>query len=195
MMALAGSVIGCHPTTTRPSFLPIPEAARVEIQLSPREATTRLAETLRADSIPAGTVHVRDGWLETRWFDAGSGALTHRRPIGPDVVRVRGWSDPGRPGYAVLTVETVYRPLADPSLPPRELEREVPRDNPTSARVRAALKALADRYGTPPAEAPRQPSPVEPGAAEPSVEPPAGEIPPNEVPPTDEGSDQLDPGE
>jgi hypothetical protein len=38
----------------------------------------------------------------------------------------------------------------DPSLPERELEREVPRDHPVALRVEAALKRLVERFGTPP---------------------------------------------
>jgi hypothetical protein len=37
--------------------------------------------------------------------------------------------------------------LLDPSLPERELEREVPRDHPIAVKVVAVLKKLVDRYG------------------------------------------------
>ena len=60
---------------------------------------------------------VRDGWLETTWFDAPSGRRTGARPIGVDTVRVRAWADPTHPGSSKVTVETVYRPLADPRCP------------------------------------------------------------------------------
>lgn len=151
-LIVAGVTLGCQPDTTRPSFGPVPEAARVEIRLPVRDATLRLAETLKADTIPTRLVHLRDGWFDTGWFEARSGATTHRRPVGPDVVRVRAWSDPGRPGYSLLTVETVYQAVADPALPARDLEQAVARDHPAAVRVLAALKSMADRYGTPPAE-------------------------------------------
>jgi len=76
-----------------------------------------------------------------------------------------------------MTVETVYRPVADPSLPERELDRQVPRDHPVAIKIRAALQELVKRYGGPPA-------PAAPAAA-PPVEPGAGEQPAAEEQPTD----------
>ena len=95
-------------------------------------------------------VELRDAWLETGWFVASTGQPVRRRPIGPDVVRVRAWADPTHPGNSKLLVETVYRPLADPSLPERELDRQVPRNHPVAIKVRAALQDLVKRYGGPP---------------------------------------------
>ena len=97
------------------------EAAITEVRLPAREATRLLAEALQADSIPGPGGELRDGWLETGWFDAATGRRTGRRPIGP------AWcaSAPGptRPVRATAShVETIYRPLADPSLPERELD-------------------------------------------------------------------------
>jgi hypothetical protein len=151
----------CQPNTTRPSFLPLPDAAGTEVRLSAREATRHLAEALRARSIPVKTVRLRDGYLETDWFDSKSGRPTRRRPIGPDVVRVRGWAEPARPGSSQVVVETAYRPLVDPSLPARELERQVAQDHPVAVKVEEALRQLLERYGGPPAA---QPAPAAPTA-------------------------------
>jgi hypothetical protein len=140
----------CQPATTRPSFAPRPEAVGSELRLSVREATRRFAEALKADSIPTQKVRLRDGYIETPWFLARTGRPTRRRPVGPAVVRVRAWADPARPGSTQLTVETLYRPLADPSLPERELERQVRSEHPVAKKVEAALKRLVERYGTPP---------------------------------------------
>lgn len=101
---------------------------------------------------------MRDGYLETKWLDSATGRPTRRRPLGTGVVRLRGWADPGRPGFTVLTVETLYRPLADPSLPERELERQVPRTHPAAVKVEQILQAMLKRYGGPPAPAAEQPS-------------------------------------
>jgi hypothetical protein len=150
-------LLACQPATTRPAFSPLPEAETVEIRVSPLEATRRLAEILQADSIPAARVELRDGFIESHWFEAASGKPTKARPIGANVVRVRAWSDPGRPGFALLTVETVYRPMADPSVPERELEREVGKTHPVATKVHAALEGMLKRYGGPPATAPSQP--------------------------------------
>ena len=149
----------CQPATTRPPFGPVPEAHGSEVRLAVPEATRRLAEALRADSIPANKVMLRDGYIETPWFLARTRRPTGRRPLGPDVVRVRAWADPARPGSTQLTIETIYRPRVDPSLPERELDREVPRDHPVAQRVEAALKRLVERFGTPPPPPPQVPQP------------------------------------
>jgi hypothetical protein len=157
-IGFAAAMGACQPTTSRPPFAPLPEAAGQELRLPVREATRRLAEALRADTIPIRRVEIRDGYMESPWFDAATGRPTARRPIGPGVVRVRAWADPARPGSSQLTVETLYQPVADPSLPDRELEREVGRDHRIARKVAAALGRLAKRYGAPPPPQPTQPA-------------------------------------
>jgi len=148
----------CQPATTRPPFPPLPEAAASEIRLPVPMATRRLAEALKADSIPTQKVRLRDGYIETPWFDARSGRPTgQRRAIGPGVVRIRAWADPARPGSSRLTVETLYRPRVDPSLPYRELERQVGRNHPVAKKVDAALVRLVQRFGGPPPPQAQQP--------------------------------------
>lgn len=143
----------CQPNTTRPSFLPVPEAAGTEVRLPVPQATQHLAEALKADSIPVRLVRIRDGYLETGWFaTATHRPAAGRQAIGPGIVRVRGWADPARPGSSQLTVETIYRPLRDPSLPDRELEREVRPDHPVALKVVAVLQGMVQRFGGPPPE-------------------------------------------
>ena len=163
---LFATAAACQPNTTRPSFLPVPEAAGTEVRLPVRQATQRLAEALKADSIPVRSVQIRDGYLETGWFaTAGRRPIAPRQAIGPGVVRVRAWADPARPGSSQLTVETIYRPLRDPSLPDRELEREVRPDHPVAIKVVAVLQGLVQRYGGPAPE-PEQPTPASPDESE-----------------------------
>lgn len=159
-LALAALLLACacRPNTTRPAITPYPEAAGVEIRLRPQEATRRLAEALQAESLPPARVRLRDGYIETAWLDSATGRPTSRRPLGTDVVRLRAWADPGRPGNTVLTVETLYRPFADPSLPERELERPVAPTHPTAMKVERILQALLERHGGPPPPAPEQPA-------------------------------------
>jgi hypothetical protein len=150
-LGLCLAAASCQPNTTRPPFTALPEAAGTEVRLSPREATRRFAEALRGDSVPVGKVALRDGYLETGWFNAKTLRPTRsRRPFGPGVVRIRAWADPARPGSSQLSVETLYRPLVDPSLPERELEREVARNHPVAIKVEAVLRQLVERYGGPP---------------------------------------------
>ncbi|HEU4953607.1 MAG TPA: hypothetical protein VFT28_03495 [Gemmatimonadales bacterium] len=161
-LALAVVLVGCRPDTTRPAIVPVPEAASTEIRLVPQEATNRLAEAMVADSIPLARVRARDGYIESRWIDSASGRATRRWPLGTSVVRVRAWADPGRPGNSLLTVETVYRPLADPSVPERELDRQVPKTHPVAVKVRAELADLLKRWGGPPPDTTKQPPPTAP---------------------------------
>ena len=177
---LTGVVVAaCQPMTTRPPFPPVPEAASTEVRLVPSEATRLLAEALRQDSIPVTRIEQHDTWLATSWFDTASHHPIHQRPLGPDDVRIRAWSDPTRPGFSKITVETIYRPLADPSLPDRELDRQVPHDHPVAAQVRTILADFVKRYGGPPAPAP---------SARPSQQPPDEEL----TPPSDEEQPEPD---
>ena len=102
---------------------------------------------MRQDSLPVSIVQPRDGLIETPWFNAKTFTETDARRLGPDVVQVRAWLDPTKPGSSRVTMETVYRPLADPSLPDRELDRLVPSDHPVGKRVGDLITALARVYG------------------------------------------------
>lgn len=144
--ALAALIVACFPYTTRPSLDPLPGAPTAEVHLGPAAATERLAEALRNDSIPVTRVEPRDGYLQTPWFDAATGSPTARSPLGPGVVRVRGWVDPGRYGHSEMRVEIAYRVQRDPSVPGRELERLAPVDHPVRLKVQAALDSLAQRF-------------------------------------------------
>jgi hypothetical protein len=121
----------------------------VILELDVPRATGQVATGLKADSFPVTVLEPRDGFLETPWFDSATSRPTSRRPLGTDVVRVRAWVDPEKPGHSRVTVETLFRDIADPSLPERELDREVPPDHPTAVRVRAVLDSLRKRYGEP----------------------------------------------
>jgi len=137
----------CDPTTTRPDVTPIPEARSIEVRLSRQGAITKLHQALLADSFPIQAVSTQDAWLETPWFDALTLRPTGSQRLGPDVVKLRGWADPARPGNSLIIVELVYRPLADPSVPQRELDRPVPPTDSIYTRVGTILKALDDEIG------------------------------------------------
>jgi hypothetical protein len=121
----------------------------VVVQLSRAHATTLLSDLLKADSIPVTKVETRDGFLESPWFDSATGKATRRRPLGTDEIRVRAWVDPEKPLFSRITVETLYRQITDPSLPDRELDRQLPPEHPVAARVRAMLDSLDKKYGEP----------------------------------------------
>ena len=147
---------GCRATTKRPSFVPLPEAEHAEVGFgllvkdsSVARITDSVVAYLKADSIPVTRVYRVDGYLETPWFDAKSLRPTNARPLGLDVVRVRGWVDASKPGFAHVEIETVYVPAADPSLRDRDTEVSVPPIHPVNRRVAGALKRLNDKYGAP----------------------------------------------
>jgi hypothetical protein len=135
----------------------LPAAAEAVVDLDVAKATSLLAEALKADSIPVSRVEPRDGYLETGWFNALSGAPSNERPLGDSLVRVRGWVNAYGKVRGSIRVESAVRPLANPALPPRELDQQAPPDNPAAIRVARVLTAMARRYPVPGAEPPPAP--------------------------------------
>jgi hypothetical protein len=150
-MALGGILFaGCKATTTRPYFPPVTGAPTTEIELNVKEATQALADVLKGDSLPVTHVTPRDGMIETAWFEAETKQPTHARRLGDRVVQVRAWIDPSRPGHSRIILETVYRPLADPSQPERDLDRQVAPDHLIGKRMTEILTELARLYSSEP---------------------------------------------
>ena len=147
LWTLGSGLVACFPTTTRPPFTAVPAAPTFEIELQVPQATRALALAFDADSLPVRRTEPKDGWLETEWFDAKTLHATTRRVVGPDVVKVRAFVDPSRPNHSNITIETVYRPLADPSRSDRELEVQVPANNMILARIVVLATKLARQYG------------------------------------------------
>ena len=168
---LVALLLACQPYTTRPSFGPLPSAAEAVVDLDVEKATTTQAEQLKSDSIPVSRVEPKDGYLETPWFSAATGRETTERVLGDSIVRVRGWVNAYGKERGSIRVETAVRPLANPSLPPRELDRQAPPENPAAVRVARVLGDMARRYPVPGAEAPV--APAAPTAAAPDSAKPA----------------------
>lgn len=141
---------GCKAGTLRPYFPPVTGAPQTEIELKVPDATEALTDVLKGDSIPVAKFSTRDGFVESEWFKADTKSPTHARKLGDDVVQVRAWVDPSRPGHSRIVIETVYRPLADPSLSGRELDRQVPPDHPIGKRMNEIITQLAKLYTTEP---------------------------------------------
>ena len=161
---LVALLLACQPYTTRPSFGPLPSAAEAVVDLDVAKATTTLAEQLKSDSIPVSRVEPKDGYLETPWFSAATGQESTERVLGDSIVRVRGWVNAYGKERGSIRVETAVRPLANPSLPPRELDRQAPPENPAAVRVARVLSGMARRYPVPGAEAPTAPVAPTPAA-------------------------------
>lgn len=167
----------CQPATTRPAFGPLPAAPDAAVDLDVPTATQLLADALRNDSIPVSRVEARDGYLETGWFDARTGTASDARPLGDSLVRVRGWVNAYGEERASLRVEAAVRLLANPALPPRELDRQAPDNNPAAVRVARVLEAMARRYPVPGAELPPAPTPPSGAAADSVTAAPSDSVP------------------
>lgn len=152
LVTLVGAV-GCYPTTTRPDITPRPDASRFEVEYDIAEATRMLAVELDADSIPIRRTEPQDGWLETGWFDSRTLQPTDAR-VGPEVVKLRAFVDPGPPNHSVITIEVVQRLLVDPALPSRELERLVSDGDPVMYRIKRAVGRLSPESEIAPAAGP-----------------------------------------
>ena len=186
---LAASLVAlsaCQPYTKRPDFGPLPTAAEAVVDLEVPKATELLAEALRSDSIPVSGVETRDGYLETGWFLARTGAPWDGRILGDSVVRVRGWVNAYGHARGSLRVETAMRPLANPSLPPRELDVQAPADNVVAMRVSKVLQEMARRYPVPGAEPPPA-APPKPAGTDSLAPAPGDSAKPKVLPPRPTG--------
>jgi hypothetical protein len=142
----------CSPVTARPDFKPDPQAPEVILNARPPRVTPEIAASVAAESLRVERVNVRDGYVETAWYDTRTGrsfAGTRDVPHPASTVKIRFWADPYVPGQTRLTVETVYRPRYDPSRTERDLEVVVPQDHPGRAIADRVLNTLEKRFGSP----------------------------------------------
>lgn len=142
----------CTPVTTRPDFRPDPRALVVILDARPERVTTELATLVAAESLVVERVNVRDGYLETRWYDPPSHRSYRRdRDIGDlgAAVKVRCWADPYVPGQTRLTIEAVYRPRYDPSRAERDLEVAVPKEHQGYGIAEHLFAKIKEKIGVP----------------------------------------------
>jgi hypothetical protein len=140
-------LLACAATTTRPYYPPVPTAAVAEIELGIPEATRALAEGLARDSIALAIIQEKDGFIDSGWLDARTLEHTAARPLGADVVRVRAWVNPAKQFWSELSVEATFRPIDDPSRPPRELDVPLPEGHPLQKRLGGVIEKLIVQYG------------------------------------------------
>ncbi len=167
LLMSAAALASCRATTRRPYFTPLPAAPTARVELEIPDATRVLSEALARDSIALRRIYESDGYLDSGWLDAATLEPTRARPLGPGVVRVRAWVNPDREFWSELVVEAVYRPIADPSRPERELDTPLPDDHPLNRRIAGVLRGLVERFGNAEALralAPPLPVPIRPAA-------------------------------
>jgi hypothetical protein len=150
----------------QPGFPPMPEARQGQIELDPQEATKKLAEAMTAAGLPVDEVATREGFVSTAWYDTTTKRQVSGRALGADDVRIRAWVMPWKYGWSEITMEAVYRPLADPSLPERELERSVRYDHPARVAIREIMQRMGVTSTLAEADAPKaevKPPTMDPG--------------------------------
>lgn len=143
----------CNPNTSRPAFLPYPEAP-VAVLDAPRERIVpQVTAWLEAESVRVRRSEPRDGYVETAWYDpvtrrsfATEGDVPHLERV----FRIRCWTDPDIPGASRLTVEAVYRPVYDPSRPRRDLEVLAPEGHEGRKVAMRLIEAMKAKFGAPP---------------------------------------------
>src|SRR5436305_1881219 len=59
----------CTPITTRPDFRPDPRALTVVLDARSERVTTVLDSLVAAESLEVARANVRDGYVETAWYD------------------------------------------------------------------------------------------------------------------------------
>jgi len=142
----------CTPVTTRPDFKPDPRALVVMLNARPERVAVALDSLLPADSLAVVRFNVRDGYVETSWFDpARHRSYRHERDIADllGTVKIRCWADPWVPGQTRLTVEPVYRPRVDPSRTERDLEVITPPEHGGYKVAQQLIEKLKQKFGTP----------------------------------------------
>jgi len=142
----------CTPVTTRPDVTPDPRALVVTLDARPERITAMLDSLVPAESLEVVHANVRDGYVETAWYDTEAHRTRHHeREISnlAATVKIRLWADPGVPGQTRLTVEPVYRPRYDPSRRERDLEVLVAKEDAGFKIALRLVDKLKQRFGVP----------------------------------------------
>src|SRR6266403_5095235 len=145
-------LLSCTPITTRPDFRPDPRALVVTLDARPERITAALDSLVPAESLEVAHANVRDGYVETAWYDTQAHRTRHHEREITNLavtVKIRFWADPWVPGQTRLTVEPVYRPRYDPSRPERDLEVIAPKEHAGDKIAARFVDKLKERFGVP----------------------------------------------
>jgi hypothetical protein len=140
----------CSPVTTRPSFLPYPQALVIILDAPPGRVVPEAVGWLTSQGLRAEWSSPQDGYVETAWFNARTKTSVFGDADPGDLlstVKIRCWADPNVPGKTQLTVEAVYRPMLDPSRPERDLEEVVPQGSDGYRLAQQLIDAMKQRFG------------------------------------------------
>ena len=87
----------CTPVTTRPPFFPDPQALVVILDARPDRVTAILDSLVPAESLEVAHSNLRDGYVETAWYDTQARRSRHREHEIASLaltVKIRFWADP-----------------------------------------------------------------------------------------------------
>ena len=149
--ALGFLLAACTPATTRPGFLPSPQAMVAIVDAPAGRLVPEMEGWLAGQGMRVEWSSRQDGYVETAWFNVRTRQSTGGEGDPGDLfatVNIRGWADPNVPGKSQLTVEAVYRPILDPSRPERDLEVVVPQGSDGHRIAEQLIKAMKQRFGT-----------------------------------------------
>src|SRR2546427_329919 len=142
----------CPPMPPRPDFRPDPRALTVVLDARPERVTTVLDSLVAAESLEVARANVRDGYVETAWYDTQAHRTRHHEReitnLAP-TVKIRFWADPWVPGQTRLTTEPVYRPRYDPSRPERDLEVIASKEHEGYKIAQRLVDKLKQKFGVP----------------------------------------------
>lgn len=131
LAAVVAAAAACATGGNRPRYGALPEAVIVaQIIRAPTLVIGDVEAAVRRAGLTVARYAPAEGFLETRWFDITTRAVT-RSPYSHlnQIVRLRFFADPDQ-GKTRLVAEAVQMIAWDPSLPERDLERMVPATHP-----------------------------------------------------------------
>ncbi|HEX9704644.1 MAG TPA: hypothetical protein VGA20_05310 [Gemmatimonadales bacterium] len=181
-------LVACNPFTTRPDFVPLPQAPVAYLDARRDVVTREVTAWLQAESLLVVRSEPGDGYVETAWYDPvtrRSLAQDRDPPHAARTFRVRCWADPDVPNATRLTVEVVSHPFYDPSRTARDLEVLVPDDHEGKKLAERLIEAMKQKFGVPPerqeptaapSTTPPTPGPRSPSAPGPATRPGRGRL-------------------
>ena len=142
--------VACTPVTTRPGFMPYPQAQVSIIDAPARRLVPEMVGWLSSQGLQVQWSSPEDGYVETAWYNVRTRTSTFGDAEPADLlntVKIRCWADPNVPGKSQLTVEAVYRPMLDPSRPERDLEVIAPQGSEGDRIASQLAEAMKKRFG------------------------------------------------
>jgi hypothetical protein len=141
--AVVAGAAACATGGARPRYGALPEAVVVtQIIRAPTLVIGDVETAVRRAGLTVARYAPAEGFLETRWFDITTRAVTTAPYTHLNqTVRLRFYADPDQ-GKTRLVAEAVRMIAWDPSLPERDLERMVPATHPGRVLLDSLLAPL-----------------------------------------------------